>query len=308
VTGVLAQPVAIGCAFLGAGCYSVATVIQQRTASRLTSSSAAVDPGLLLHLVKSRRWLASLLAVAAGYGLQATALGLGRLVVVEPVFPAGLLFALLLAARLEGRWLRHSEWTAAVAAVAGMAVFLVAAEPSGGQRTAGTGVLSLAAAGAVVIAVAGCLLAARVTAGHRAITLSVAGGIGAGVLDALTKTVVTELARVRFAVFADPRLYLLAVVGIVTFTLQQNAYRAAGLAASLPAFAVLEPVVGSLLGLFIYHEHVGSGPVRIAVEAVAVIAAIWGIARLANSVIAVTARLAAAAPVSAAGAPAGPAA
>ncbi len=308
VTGVLAQPVAIVCALAGAGCYAVATVIQQRTAARL-SGPPAVDPGLLLHLVKSRRWLASLIAVAAGYALQATALGLGRLVVVEPVFPAGLLFALLLGARAEGRWLRHSEWTAALAAVAGMAVFLVAAEPSGGQRTAGAGMLSLAAAGAFVIAVVSFLAATRMTAGHRAVTLSIGGGIGAGVLDALTKTVVTLPARIGLGVFADPRLYLLAVVGIMTFTLQQNAYRAEGLAASLPAFAVLEPVVGSLLGLFVYHEHVGTGPARIAIEAVAVVAAIWGIVRLARSVIAVSARLAGvAAPMSAAGSPAGPAA
>jgi hypothetical protein len=96
-------------------------------------------------------------------------------------------------------------------------------------------------------------------------------------------------------VFADPRLYLLALVGLMVFTMQHNAYRAAGLAASLPAFAVLEPVVGSLLGLFIYHEHVGAGPLRLAIEAVAVLAALWGIAQLAKSVIAVSVRLAAAA-------------
>src|SRR6202042_2073334 len=90
--------------------------------------------------------------------------------------------------------------------------------------------------------------------------------------------------------------------GLSTFTLQQNGYRAAGLAASLPAFAVLEPVVGALLGLAIYHEQVGVGPLRIAIEAVAMLAAFWGIARLARSVIAVSARLAAAATAAAASA------
>ena len=79
--------------------------------------------------------------MAGGFGFQAAALALGRLVVVEPVFPTGLLFALLLAARVEGRRLRHAEWTAAVATVAGLAAFLVAAQPSGGNRTAGAGVL-----------------------------------------------------------------------------------------------------------------------------------------------------------------------
>jgi hypothetical protein len=300
VSGVLAQPVAIMCALAGAGSYAVATVIQQRAAAR-HAGPAAVEPGLLLRLVKTKRWLLSLFAVAGGYGLQATALGLGRLIVVEPVFPIGLLFALVLAARIEGRWLRHSEWTAAVAAVAGMAVFLVAAEPSGGQRTARTGLLALAAVGVIVVAGLSWLVATKVIAGHRALTLSIAGGIGAGVLDALTKTVVTLLGRIHVGVLADPRLYLLAVVGLMTLTLQQNSYRAAGLAAALPAFAVLEPVVGSLLGLFVYHERVGTGPVRIVVEALGILAAIWGIARLANSVSAVGTRLVAVAAVPAPG-------
>jgi drug/metabolite transporter (DMT)-like permease len=291
VTSAYAEPIAVVCALAGAGSYAVASVMQQQAASRL-ESSVAVDPAVLVHLAKKRRWLLSLIAVAGGYGLQAAALGLGRLVVVEPVFPAGLLFALLLAARVEGRRLRHSEWTAAVAAVAGMAAFLIAAEPSGGRSQASAGTLAIVAGAAVGVALACVVLAFRVTAEHRALALSVGGGMGAGVTDALTKTVVTLPGHLKLGVFADPRLYLLALVGLMVFTMQQNAYRAAGLAASLPAFAVLEPVVGALLGLFIYHERVGVGPLRIVIEVIAVVAALWGIARLAKSVIAVSARLA----------------
>lgn len=301
MTSALAQPLAVLCALAGAGCYAVASVTQQRAASKL-QSSVAVDPVVLFRLVRARPWLASLIAVGAGYGLQAAALGLGRLVVVEPVFPAGLLFALLLAARYEGRRLRHSEWTAAVAAVGGMAIFLIAAQPSGGQSRASAGTLAIVAGAAVAVAATSCLLAFRVTAAHRALTLSIGGGIGAGVTDALTKTVVTLPGPLKFGVFADPRLYLLALVGLMTFTMQQNGYRAAGLAASLPAFAVLEPVVGALLGLAIYHEQVGGGSLRIAIEAIAVLGAFWGIGRLARSVIGVSSRLAAAAAAAAASA------
>src|SRR5580700_1682115 len=294
MTGAPAQVLAVAFAMVGAFSYALASVTQQRAASQLPSA-AAFDPAVLLRLARRRRWLISLIAVACGYAFQAAALGFGRLVVVEPVFPTGLLFALLLAARAEGRRLRHSEWTAAVAAVAGMAIFLIAAEPSGGRSQAGPGVLALAAGAALGVGAAAILVAFRVTAAHRALALSVGGGIGAGVTDALTKTVVTLPGHLKLGIFADPRLYLLALVGLMVFTMQQNAYRAAGLAASLPAFAVLEPVVGSLLGLFIYHEHVGGGGFRIAIEAVAVMAALWGIAQLAKSVIAVSVRLAAAA-------------
>jgi hypothetical protein len=292
MTGAPAQVLAVGFATAGAFSYAVAAVTQQRAASQLPPS-AAFDPALLLRLARRRRWLLSLIAVICGYGCQAAALNFGRLVVVEPIFPVGLLFALLLAARAEGRRLGHAEWTAAVAAVGGLAVFLVAAMPSGGHRTASAGPLGMTAAGAVAIALIACLAAVKMAPGHRALLLSIGGGIGAGVTDALTKTVAALLGIERLGLFADVRLYLLLVVGLLTFTLQQNAFRAAGLAASLPAFAVLEPVVGALLGLFVYEEHLGAGGVRIAVEVVAVMAALWGIARLANSVIEELARLAA---------------
>ena len=82
--------------------------------------------------------------------------------------------------------------------------------------------------------------------------------------------------------FTDARLYLLIVVGLLTFTVQQNGYRAAALAAFLPAFAVIEPVSGSLAGLVIYHERLNAGPVQVVVELAACAAAAWGIAHLAG--------------------------
>jgi drug/metabolite transporter (DMT)-like permease len=290
LSGAPEQVLAVALAIGGAFSYAVASVTQQRAASALTSS-VAFDPAVLAKLARTRRWLLGLVAVLWGYGLQAAALDLGRLVVVEPVFPTGLLFALLLAARADKRRLTRSEWTAAVAAVGGLAVFLVAAQPHGGHRTAGTVPLAIVAAGAVCVAALSCLVATRVAKPHRALALSVGGGIGAGATDALTKTVAVLAGTQLLGLFADLRLYFLALVGLLTFTMQQNAFRAAGLAASLPAFAVLEPLIGSMIGLIVYHERVGGGGARIVVEVLAVLAAGWGIVQLAKSVMAELARL-----------------
>ena len=291
MTGASQQALAVVLALGGALCYAIAAVTQQRCARRL-ATEAAFDGRLLLRLARNRSWQLSMVAVIAGYGFHAAALSLGRLVIVEPVIPLGLLMALLLGARTEGRRLCWSEWTAAIAAVAGLAVFLVAAEPSGGVQTARTTWLGLAAGGAVLAAVVCWLVTQKVSAPHRAIPLSVGGGIAAGVTDSVTKTVAPLVGVQQFALLGDVRLYLLALVGLLALTLQQNAYRAAGLAASLPAFVVLEPLVGSLLGLTIYHERVGADGVRITVEVLAVLAAVWGIARLARSVITEFGRLA----------------
>lgn len=292
MTGAPAQALAVAFAIMGTLCYAVAAVTQQQSAARLPSSTA-FDPAVLLRLARTRRWLLGFGAVLCAYALQVVALDLGRLVVVEPVLPVGLLFALVLAARVEGRRLCSGEWTAALAAVAGLAVFLVVAQPTGGHRTAGAGPLALAVAGAVGVAALCSLVSFRVARAHRALVLGIGGGIGAGVTDALTKTVAALAGSEHFGVFADVRLYLLAVVGLCTFTMQQNAFRAAGLSASLPSFAVLEPITGAMLGLALYSERLDGGGTRITVEVLAVLAALWGIAQLANSVIAELARIAA---------------
>lgn len=282
MTGTAVQPVAIGLAITAAGTFAVANVVQQRVAARLRTD-AAFDSALLLRLIRRPLWLAGLGLVILSLSLQATALGLGRLVVIEPVLASSLLFALALSARADRRRMRPAEWLAALATFAGLVVFLSVARPSGGTSTASPVELGVAAAVAIAVAVAAVVLSARMPPLRRALTLGVGGGIAAGVTDALTKTVAVLVGGHRLGALADPRVYLLVVIGLLTYTLQQNGYRAASLAAFLPVFSLLDPAVGSLLGLVVYHEHVGDSPAQLTVEAAAVLAATWGIARLARS-------------------------
>ena len=276
------QPLAILLALVASCCFAVAAVVQQGAAARL-ESARAFEPAVLLRLIRRPAWLAGLAAVLAGFGLQAAALGLGRLVVIEPVLATSLLFALVLAARRARRRLHPGEWAAALAVVAGLAVFLTAGQPAGGQRTASAAALGLAAAAAAGLTGLCVTAASRVPAARRALLLGVGGGAVAGVTDAIVKSVTVVAAGHLLAVFTDARLYLLIVVGLLAFTIQQNGYRAAGLAAFLPAFAVTEPVTGSLLGLIIYHERLSGQPGQIVLELAACAAAVWGIARLAAS-------------------------
>jgi hypothetical protein len=282
MTGSTLQPFAIGLAVTAASTFAVANVVQQRVAARLRTE-AAFEPAVLLRLIRRPLWLAGLGLVILSLSLQAAALGMGRLVVIEPVLACSLLFALALAAWADHRRMRPGEWLAALATFAGLAVFLSVAHPSGGRSAATPVQLGMAAIAAVLVCVASGLLAVRMSPLRRALTLGVGGGIAAGVTDALTKTVAALIGSHQLGALADVRLYLLAVIGLLTYTMQQNGYRAAALAAFLPVFSVLDPAVGSLLGLALYHEHLAGGAGRTVLEAAAVLSATWGIARLARS-------------------------
>src|SRR5690242_16972296 len=239
MSGTGVQPVAVALAVTAAATFAVANVVQQRVARRLRTD-AAFDTAVLLRLVRRPLWLAGLGLVIVSLSLQATALDLGRLVVIEPVLASSLLFALALAAWADHRRMRPGEWLAAIATFAGLVVFLSVARPSGGQSTAPPSLLGLAALAAVVIAATAGLLATRMSPLRRALTLGVGGGIAAGVTDALTKTVAALIGADQIGALADVRPYLLVVIGLLTYTMQQNGYRAAGLAAFLPVFSVLD--------------------------------------------------------------------
>src|SRR5258705_10600055 len=230
MTGTAAEPVAVALAITAACTFAVANVVQQRVAAKLRSD-AAFDTAVLLHLIRRPLWLAGLAAVVVSLSLQATALDLGRLVVIEPVLASSLLFALALAAWADHRRMRPVEWLAALATFAGLVVFLSVARPSGGEPTAKPSLPGIAALLAVVIAMISVLLAARLSPLRRALTLGVGGGIAAGVTDALTKSVAALIRAHQLGAVADVRPYLLIVIGLLTYTLQQNGYRAAGLAA-----------------------------------------------------------------------------
>jgi drug/metabolite transporter (DMT)-like permease len=283
VTAASTEPLGFVFAIAGSASYAVAAVTQQRACAKLPSGRA-FDPAVLARLARRPAWLAGLLAVVAGFGFQAAALALGRLVVIEPVLASGLLFALALAAYRDRRMPSAREWLAVLAVVAGLGTFLVAGQPSGGHRTASPLALGIAVGIALCVTGMCAFGAGRLMAGHhRALILGIGGGVAAGVTDASIKSVTVIAAGHWFGVFADPRLYLLAVVGLLTFTTQQNGYRHAGLKEFLPSFAVVEPVTGSLLGLLIYSEYLSDNPVRILLELAACVAAGWGIVSLASS-------------------------
>ncbi len=122
--------VAVVLAVAAALSFACANVLQQRVAARLPSS-APFELTVLGQLARRPLWLLGVAMVLVGFGLQATALGAGRLVVIEPVLASSLLFSLVIAAWADGRQMRAAEWIAALATLAGLTTFLVTAQPAG---------------------------------------------------------------------------------------------------------------------------------------------------------------------------------
>ena len=74
-----------------------------------------LDANFMARLAQRPVWLAGVVIELVGFGMQAVALGLGRLVVVQPIQVVSVVFALPLGARLTGQRAGRREIVGAVA-------------------------------------------------------------------------------------------------------------------------------------------------------------------------------------------------
>ena len=143
----------VGAALASATCYGVGVTLQALEA-REAPGSESLRLSLLRRLLKRPRWIAGTLAVVSGWGLQALALALAPLTIVQPALAFSLVVLLVAGVRIAGEDVGIREGACVAAIVAGVAgLALVAPKHSTGGH-AGTVAMAttLGAFGVVVLA------------------------------------------------------------------------------------------------------------------------------------------------------------
>jgi drug/metabolite transporter (DMT)-like permease len=262
---------AAGLALASAMAFAVATVAQQRAAAQ-SSDSDARGGRFLGQLIRNPQWVAGTLGNGFGYVLQAIALAFGSLLVVAPILVTTLLFALPLGARLAHRRLPRDVWIWGLILVVALALFESLGDANNGRSHASNeGWLIISAIGVPIVAA--CLLLAHSRSGAtRASLLAVATGLLAGVMAVLTKAVVADVQHSVMHAVTSGETYGLIAVGAAGIYVQQLAFQAGDLQASLPIMTVLEPMVAAVIGLTLLHEQLRSTGLRLAVLIGAVLA------------------------------------
>jgi drug/metabolite transporter (DMT)-like permease len=256
------------------------TVLQGRVAAT-ASDDEALKAGFLLRLARRPQWLAGIALDGLGFVCQAIALAVGRLVVVQPLLAASVVFALPLGARLDHKRVGRRELVAAVAVTAGLGAFLIAGDPTGGREdaTATAWIASFAIAGALCAAL---VLAARgAPPARKAAMIGTAAGILFGLSAALTKAVVEQLDEGVLEIFDDWRLYALIVVGYTSMTLSQASLQTGALGAAVSTQMALDPVASVLLGTLAFDEEIHDSALGIAAALVALAVMLAGLVVLA---------------------------
>jgi drug/metabolite transporter (DMT)-like permease len=245
----IAALLALGAAFF----IAIGDVIHQRSAHEVTDEHLS-HVALFMQLLRDRQWWLGSFVAAAGFAFQAAALGLGSVLLVQALLVTSLLFALPINARLTHRPVTRWEWTWAALLAASVAVIVIVGNPTAGHSRASfeTWTAVIAVLGPLLVL---CVIGAGIWKGPvSAVLLAMVSGALWGLFAVLTKGVVDRLDDGIWELARTPELYAWAVVGVAGTAWQQSSFRAGALTASLPTMTVTEPIVGSVLGVFVLGE------------------------------------------------------
>jgi drug/metabolite transporter (DMT)-like permease len=270
-------------AALAAGCTFAIGAVLQQSAAREAPIEESLSLRLLWDLAHRPRWLLGIGSDVGSFALQALALAFGPIALVQPLLVTGVLFAVPIAVRLRGMRLHLQEWAGTLAVAGGLSMFLAAAAPEEGepQTTLTRWTLILVAIGGLMVV--GVLLGRAVQGPVRASFFALSAGAAFGLLAALTKTSTWLLGQGAGTFFTAWQPYAMAGVAIAGAVVQQSAFQAAPLPASLPVMDAVEPAVAVLIGVFAFAEDVRTSVLALTGEAAGVVALITGIVLLDRS-------------------------
>lgn len=225
---------------------------------------------LALYLLRQPLWLVGWAAAGGTFIFQALALHNGPMSVVQPVLITELVFVLV----LRRIWIRQrvaaAAWASVLVVCLALAVFLIAAEPSGGQLVPETkewlsaGLVFVGAI--VVLAVLGRTGApmrrAAVFAAAAALTWALEATFLKSATDTLTAFGITGMLT-RWPVYA------LIAAGIAGTLLEQAALHVGPLSVSQPLLVIIDPFASILLSVWLFGERFTDSPAKIAIGVVA---------------------------------------
>ena len=250
--------VSIGSAVFFAGSSSL-----KHVSAGAVPDAQGMQPGKLARFVRAtvthRLWLAGIACDTVGLGLQVVALHLGALAVVQPLLISGLVFALMFRWLLDRAHVTRSQAGWALLLTGCLAAFVaVAAHPTAAANPEVDRLPAGIAAGTGVLLAAACVALGRrlSSRGHAAALLGAAVGLIYAATAALLKAATDILVAEHWRLLLSWQLYAVIALGALGLLLNQLAFQAGPLAASLPATATVDPLASIVIGVVVYDEHI----------------------------------------------------
>jgi hypothetical protein len=258
--------------------FAFGTVLQQR--GTLETRAHAKDPRFFLQMLRRPSWLFGVLGLVVAWGLQAAALRLGGLVIVQALQVLSLVFALPIGVRLSRQRVTWASGGAAMLTVAGLVAFVTLGHPKGGISTPGATAWLAAGPTVAVLTVALSWFGWKYHGRVAAALFGIGSGLCFGLEAAVTKLIVAEIGRGIAPLLIHWPLYVFVITGVAGFALQQAALKTGALAPALAAIHSATLAGSVFLGLAVFKEALSQSTPRLVPAVVGLALAFAGVVLL----------------------------
>jgi drug/metabolite transporter (DMT)-like permease len=228
------------------------SVTMQALEAREAPERDALRSSLLFGLVRGRTWLIGSAVGGAGWGMQAAALALASVDLVQPALGLGLAVQLVLGVRILGERVGRRELGGVLTVVVGVGVLGWAA-PSGIDQFSQNAKIGAAAAAAILVAAPYLLRFAHLDGG---LVLSVLAGLGWAWAGIGTALIDRGLAHGNLLA-ALPWAVGVGLVSWASLVIEMSAFQKWPVTRSFPLLFTLEMAVPAAVAPLLTHGGVG---------------------------------------------------
>jgi hypothetical protein len=268
---------------LGAALANALTSVFQRKGIQSAPAGTTLRLSLITYALRRGIWLAGFALMIVSFLLQAVALHFGRLSEVQPILTTELVFLVIVLVTWFGFTMGGREWVGVLAVSAGLAGFLLFADPVEGSLSPPlwAWAVAIGACGtAIVIAV---LLALHGPRWWRAAMFGTAAAIGFALTAACTKVVAGFAASDWTTLYRHWQTYALAFFGVLAVFLAQNAFHAGPIVASQSTLVLVDPLASILIGVGLFGDDLRTNGAWGPLEALSLLVMFAGAVLLAHS-------------------------
>jgi drug/metabolite transporter (DMT)-like permease len=258
------------CTLVAAAAFGAASVLQAVASQATVRGSRAVDPWLLVRVLRQWRFVAGVGLDVLGALAQLIALRMLPLFVVQAALAASLAVTAILA-RLLGTVLGPRQWAAVGAVCLGLALVATSAKAQG-SAPVGTGFRIGLLVAVALLAVLGAAMA-RLPAAQRAPALGLLAGLGFGV-TAMAGRVITGFAPRDL--LTDPASYAIISAGLLAMLFLASALQQGRVTTTTALMVLGETVIPALVGVLALGDQTRPGFTAVAITGflIAVLAAL----------------------------------
>jgi drug/metabolite transporter (DMT)-like permease len=267
--------------------YNSGLILEKRALEQMPSIDIRRIFDVARSLFTTPEWLGGFVLILVGLGCQFIVLSIEPLTIAQPLLAGGVAIVLLLSRVVLRERLGGGElWCLAALAVS--VVLLAMSAGGGGSGGAGhyASIVSVAAVAApsVLLALAIYKTAARAAGRrHRAPVTGVAFGLGTGLMYGVAALGIKglsgvfvqhqPLARLVVGAAESPYLYMLGCCALAGFALFQAALQRCRASIVVPVNNIAGSVYFVVVGSWLFHEHLPTDPVRLALRLGGILAA-----------------------------------